>query len=219
MPSKPPVLRPPRPRRQPQTDHRRWHNGSDIEMSLFARSLDKAARALLEKLKPDAGPKAEWDACPIILLYRQGLELRLKALVDAGNNFLPSPTDSITLRKTRSLRWLAQIVCQIIKAVEWEDVFRCEGVSSLADFAALVNEIESLDPVSCIVHSPSRGRNFSAPPRLQPAVVNRFIGQVEALLALLDATADGLSATWDLRMAGMSEEEIRSAIRSGGTVH
>jgi hypothetical protein len=38
---------------------------------------------------------------------------------------LPTPTDPLTLAKTRSLRWLAQIVGQIIKAVGWENEFKC----------------------------------------------------------------------------------------------
>jgi hypothetical protein len=70
-------------------------------------------------------PKTAWDACPVILLYRQSVELHLKALVDEGCNFLPSPTDPISLYKTHSLRWLAQIVCQIVKTVQYRKL--CGG--------------------------------------------------------------------------------------------
>jgi hypothetical protein len=78
--------------------------------------------------------------------------------VGEGSNFLPSPTDPLTLAKTRSLRWLAQIVCQIIRAVKWENEFKCEGVASLADFSALIAELEALDPVAVAVRSKHRGR-------------------------------------------------------------
>ena len=45
----------------------------------------------------------------------------------------------------------AQIVCQVIKT-GWESDFTCEGVPSLAESSALINEFESLEPVSCAVH-------------------------------------------------------------------
>jgi hypothetical protein len=82
------------------------------------------------------------------LLYRDALELHLKALVGEGSGFLRSRTDPISLSPTRSLRWLAQIVCQIIRTVGWESDFTCEGVSSLADFSALIDEVESFNPVT-----------------------------------------------------------------------
>jgi hypothetical protein len=93
------------------------------------------------------------------------VELRLKALVGEGSKFLPSPTDPITLSQTHSVRWLALIVCQIIRKVRWENEFKCEGVSSLGEFGAVVAELESLDPVSCAVRASSRGRVGSVPPQ------------------------------------------------------
>ena len=118
---------------------------------------------------------------------------------------MPSPTDSITLSQTHSVRWLAQIVCQIIRAVKWENQFRCEGVSGLADFSAAVAELEALDPVALAVRSSSRSRVGSVPPQLQPSNVIRFAKELDALLNVLDSTADGLAATWDLQQEGMLE--------------
>ena len=57
----------------------------------------------------------------------RSIELHLKTLVDEGSNFLKEGTDPLSLAKTHSLRWLAQIVCQIIKAVRWENEFKCDG--------------------------------------------------------------------------------------------
>jgi hypothetical protein len=89
-----------------------WHNGADAEIHLYSRALQKAARALVQTLEPERNPETVWDVCPIIWLYRQALELHLKALVGEGSNFLKSKTDPISLYRTHSLRWLAQIVCQ-----------------------------------------------------------------------------------------------------------
>jgi hypothetical protein len=87
-------------------------------------------------MKGGHNARTDWDVCPVVLLYREALELHLKALVGEGSSFLKSRTDPISLSRTRSLRWLAQIVCQIIRRVGWESEFTCEGVSSLADFSA-----------------------------------------------------------------------------------
>jgi len=194
MKKKPPVVRFPKAKAKAETADRSWHNGGDIEIDLYARSLHKAAKALIDTLDLEPNSKTAWDACPVILLYRQGIELHLKALVGEGCNFLPSPTDSITLYKTHSLRWLAQIVCQIIRAVKWESHFKCEDIASLADFSALVNELEALDPVSCAVQSGRRGRDGSVPHQLQPPNVVQFAKKLDGLLDLLDVTADALAA-------------------------
>jgi hypothetical protein len=41
---------------------------------------------------------------------------------------------------------LAQFVCQIVIALKWETEFRCEGVENLANFKAMIEEINSFDP-------------------------------------------------------------------------
>jgi hypothetical protein len=113
----------------------RTRGRADVEIHFCARSLQTAAKALVEKLELDRKPGNDWDVCPITLLYRQALELHMKAVVGEGGNFLASPIDHITLLKTHSLRWLAQIVCQIIKGVRWESEFRCEAYQLLPSSA------------------------------------------------------------------------------------
>ena len=199
MKKKPPVLRFPKPKKVAQPDERTWHNGGDIEIDLYARSLHKAAKTLITTLDLQPNPKTAWDACPVVLLYRHAVELHLKALVDEGSNFLKERTDPITLYKTHSLHWLAQIVCQIIKAVKWEGEFKCEGVASLADFSALVSALEALDPVAVAVQSRNRRPDAWVPSQLQPPKVLQIAKRLDGLLELLDVTADALATTWDQR--------------------
>jgi hypothetical protein len=189
-----------------------WHNGADVEIHLYARSLQKAAKALVKQLGFDAKPGNDWDVCPIISLYRQALEIHVKAVVGEGSNFLASPTDHITPYKTHSLRWLAQIVCQIIKAVRWENEFSCEGVSTLAEFSALVNQLEALEPVSCAVHADKRGRPGVIPAQLQRSEVAELFPKLDALIDLLAATADGLAATWDQKVVAETDIEFNPTI-------
>ncbi len=209
MPKKPPVIKFPTPMEIPGPDDQSWHNGGDIEIALYARSLQIAAKKLIATLDLEPNPKTAWDACPVILLYRQAVELNLKTLIDHGNNFLPTPTDSISLSKTHSLRWLAQIVCQIIRAVGWESEFKCEGISTLAEFSALVAELESLDPVAIAVTVGRSRRDGSVPPQLVPPKIVQFAKKLDALISLLDATADGLAAQDDL----LAEDDFKPTIQ------
>src|SRR5580698_5511437 len=197
MKKKPPGIRFPDPMAAPQNDDRHWHNGGDIEIAFYARSLHKAAKKLIGTLDLQPNPKTAWDACPVVLLYREALELHLKALVDEGGNFLKSPTDPLSLAKTHSLRWLAQIVGQIIRAVKWESEFKCDGVSTLADFSALVGKLEELDPVALAVFPGNRRPDGWVPDQLLPPNVVQIAKRLDALLDLLDSTSDALAATDD----------------------
>jgi len=174
-----------------------WHNGGDIEILQYARSLQNAAKTLTGKLNLDKSDETGWDICPVVLLYRQALEIHLKMVVGEGSNFLPSPTDPVSLSTTHSLRWLAQIACQIIKAVKWESEFKCEGVSSLAGFSAVVSEVEAFDPVGRVIRS--AGSPNCASEFLRNFDIFKFATKLDALLQLLDSTADALAAEWDQR--------------------
>jgi hypothetical protein len=165
--------------------------------SASARSLRKAAKTLIATLDLTPNTKGAWDACPVVLLYRQAVELHLKALVDEGGDFLKERTDFISLAKTHSLRWLAQIVGQIIKAVKWENEFKCEGISSLAEFSALINELEELDPVAVAMRPANRRPDGWVPNQLLPPNVVRCAKRLDALIDLLEATTDALAATWE----------------------
>ena len=150
--------------------------------------------------------------CPIVLLYRQALEIHLKLTVGEGSNFLKTRTDPISLSGTHSLRWLGQIVCQIIRAVGWENEFICEGVSSLADFTALVSDVESFDPVTRTIRLAVSDGPDSILQYYRAFDVERFAKTLDGLLDLLDATADALAAMWDQR-ADFAEGNFTSFIQ------
>ena len=61
-----------------QPDERSWHNGGDIEIMMYARSLHRTAMKLIAALDLEPNPKTAWDACPVLLLYREAMELHLK---------------------------------------------------------------------------------------------------------------------------------------------
>ena len=196
-----------------------WHGGADAEINLYARSLQKAALSLARALEPQPGTRTPWDVCPIIWLYRQALELQLKALVGEGSNFLKSKTDPISLYRSHSLRWLAQIVCQVIKTVGWESDFACEGVSNLTEFNSLVNEVESLEPVSCAVHFANASDYGSVAQTFQKIDALEFTRKLDALLELLEVTADALAATWEQRAEEAVDGDLGGGNDFGPMIH
>ena len=107
-----------------------WHNGAEAAIEHYARALERSARRSVAAIEED------WAAAAVVPLYKEALELRLKAVISNGGHVLIEPVDGISLAKTHSLRWLAQIVASIVKAVRWDGDFRCEGWPALRSFAS-----------------------------------------------------------------------------------
>ncbi|SPE27893.1 hypothetical protein SBA3_140006 [Candidatus Sulfopaludibacter sp. SbA3] len=208
-----------RPRAKKTGVSRSWHNGADAEIHLYAQSLQKAAKSLVQTLDPERSPETAWEVCPIIWLYRQAVELHLKAVVGEGSRFLKAPADPISLSTTHSLRWLAQLVCQVIKAAGWEGDFTCEGVSDLKEFSSLINEIELLDPVSCAVLFASTRPAGAAARTFQKISGVQFARKLDALLELLDVTADALAATRDQPGEAAVDGDFGGGNDFGPTIH
>jgi len=77
MNKKPPISRIFKPRPKSRSTLPSWHNGADAEIHLYARSLQKAAKTLVEKLEQEHSARTDWDVCPVVFLYREALELHL----------------------------------------------------------------------------------------------------------------------------------------------
>jgi hypothetical protein len=175
-----------------------WRNVPPKDLFLYARSFDKAAKTLAASFQADANPFAEAEVSAVVFMYRHAVELHLKAmLLGDGGNFLATKPDALSVQKTHSVSWLAQFVCQIIAAVKWEKEFKCEGVETLADFKAVVEEVNSVDPGSYVFRCP-------VDPQSESSVVE-FTKKMDAFIGLLESTGDALSAEWDLRSEAPTE--------------
>jgi hypothetical protein len=185
---------------------RKCHNVPPWELFLYARSFHLAAKALAATFLPEANSLSDFDAYPVIFMYRHALELHLKAFVlGEGANFLETKPDPISIRNSHSISWLAQFVCQIITAVKWEEEFRCEGINTLADFKAFIDDVSSVDPGLYTFRWPINPREQSA--------VHEFGQKMDAVIGLLESTADALAAEWDMRS---EVGEIEDDLAGGG---
>jgi len=172
------------------------------DLFFHAQSFHKAAKKLAEAPEFASGLFADPAVYPVVYLYRHALELHLKALVlGEGGNFLATKPDFLSVLKTHSVSWLAQFVCQIVTALKWEPEFKCEGIENLDDFKALVESVNSVDPGQYVFRFPGETEGQGS------FNVRGFATKMDALLALLDSTADGLAAEWDLRSGAVPELE------------
>ena len=173
------------------------------DLFLYARSFHTAAKKLAGLLQLDTSQSADSDVSPVVFIYRHAVELHLKAVVlGDGGNFLATKPDALSIHKTHSVSWLAQFVCQIITAVKWEKEFRCEGIESLADFKAAVEELNAVDPGSYVFRLLVRAEGHDTAPGRGNLTIGDFARRMDALLELLDSTADALAAEWDTREKG-----------------
>jgi len=172
------------------------------DLFLYARSFYKAAKTLAASFRSDGNPFAQAEVSAVVFMYRHAVELHLKSIVlGEGGSFLATKPDALSVQKTHSVSWLAQFVCQIIAAVKWEREFKCEGVETLADFKAVVEEVNSVDPGSYVFRCPVDPQSESS--------VEEFTKKMDAVIGLLESTADALAAEWDLRSAGTVVEADR----------
>jgi hypothetical protein len=167
----------------------------------LAQATHKAAKRLAAALQLDATPLSHFDAYPCLYTYRHAVELYLKDIVlNEGGNFLGNgKPDHISVAKTRSLSWLAQFVVQIVTALQWEERFRCEGIEDIVAFKEIIEEVNRIDTASPLFRLPGD-------PRRQNAVaveLRALLRRLDALLDMLNSTADTLAAEWDRRSGGI----------------
>ena len=182
-----------------------WRNVPDHEYSTQAQAYHAAAKKLARLLDVDADPSPipDLDLCPVLSLYRHALELHLKIIVlGEGANFLPARPDVLSVSKSHSLAWLAQFVTQIVTALHWEDEFRTEGIDDLAAFKDLIAEANEIDAP----YRPFRSPIDPAGPAALKTNLLQFLRRLDALLELLDQTADSLAAEWYLHSHPPSDE-------------
>jgi hypothetical protein len=199
---------------RPQNVALKRREGPEQDLWLNARSFHTAAKKLAGALELDSGPFTDFDVSPVVFMYRHAVELHLKALVlGDGANFLTTKPDALSVHKTHALSWLAQFVCQIITALKWENEFKCDGIENLADFKAVIGELNAVDPGSYVFRLPVSAEAKDSIPGRVKLTVREFGRKMDAFLELLDSTADALAAEWDMRTEAAA---IEADVYGGG---
>jgi hypothetical protein len=87
----------------------------------------------------------------------------------------------------------------MITVLDWEEEFRCEGVENLADFKSVIDDVSAIDPDFHAFRCPADCVEPDAVSGELTSTVREFVHRLDAVLDLLDGTADALAAEWGLR--------------------
>ncbi len=164
-----------------------WHWGTAEETRAYIAALLGAARGLRERLDPNVD--RTWEVGPVLSLYRTALVLQLKFAVGEGKRFQKAPTCFLTLGQTDSVRWLGQLLGQILKNLKWQERFRHKSVEGVKGMQELIEEFEEMEVMQAIQF----GRRERRGPGDVPAVlrverVMEVTRRVDELVELLERT-------------------------------
>ena len=83
----------------------------------------------------------------------------------------------------------------------WQQEFKCQGIENLDDFKAIIESVNEVDPGQYVFRFPgeTEARGFFQR--------RKFAQRMDALLELLDSTADALAAEWDLRSGTVEADQ------------
>lgn len=171
-----------------------WHREPEKEFALQAEAYWRAAKALLRNEALDKAPGAFFDACPIIKLYRDSLELFLKAiLLGPGADLVnPSPSRKQVIEANHGLTKLLPDAHRIFALCGWEDAFGGKTVATFDDFEAIVNELEKVDPHSAAFRYPIKKDLTGSVADHFTFSVRGFASTMDEVLATLSSACDAL---------------------------
>ena len=176
-------------RGRPNTVLNFQHN-PEGEFDLYGEAFHRAGKALAARIESD-----DWfhslDACPIVYLYRQALELHFKSIIITGNAVFrlqgsAEPVNESKILRTHSLRKLLTSIRPIMEEMGWMDDASYETVYGFAEMQRVIHEFDDIDPKSYAFRYPvdSKGRG---------SVSHHFSFDVRAFVAQLDPILDLLA--------------------------
>jgi hypothetical protein len=176
-----------------------WNIDPIEEFCCYARAFHEAAKALVQALDLDQSPHCDWNACPVVFLYRHSAELYLKGIVlGDGANFLLSTPDPARILKEHSLKKLFALIREIFKVVDWR-AFECEGFSDIGSLESLILELDGVDPGSHAFRYPVNTKGHGSVKRHFNFSVLEFASRMDPALECLDTVDFGLAAEWEVR--------------------
>ncbi len=183
-----------------------WHGGrSQNELKYYAEAYHKAANKLVEEYG-STGATRDFEAAPIVFLYRHALELYLKAFILGGSSLLRltgkvAMSQQEILNDHKLTRFIAPFEA-IIKQIGWSWDMGVDGLRNKNDFVSLLSEFENVDSNSYTFRYPINKDGASSLPSHFSFDLYQFATQVDALLEILDGgllgIAESLEAAYEM---------------------
>jgi len=180
-------------------------------LRFYAQAFHLAGRRLAEQYGT-TGAVRDFEACPVVFLYRHAFELYLKDFIIGGARLLSLRRKNITpppnILKTHNLGELAKGFERVIEGVEWDWDWGSDGLRTREEFFGLVGEFCSVDKGSFAFRYPMGTDGTPVLPQHFAFSLRQFTVRMDALLELLDGGAFGLDAMYQ------QEEEMLSDMYS-----
>lgn len=172
-----------------------WHGRPIEEFGLYAKAYHCAARRLVSDYGT-TGAVRDFEATPILFLYRHAFELYLKSFVLSGNKILYLRGREMMERKKilGTHRLIEFLPCfeAIIFEVGWSWDMGQNGLRKKSDFVDLINEFEIIDPRSFSFRYPTDKIGKGALSRHFSFNLQLFAQRIDPLLEILDGSLSGL---------------------------
>jgi len=171
-----------------------WRREPEKEFHVYGDAFWNAAKTLLSRNEElDKQPIASFDACVIVYLYRQALELYLKGiLIGRGGELIdPRPSPETVLNAGHSLTKLLPDIRGIFVKCGWDKTFGSQTVT-FDDFTAIVEEFERADPSSFCFRYPVKKNLTAALDHHFTFSVRKFALTMDEVLGTLSWAGDNL---------------------------
>lgn len=169
-----------------------WHGQPINEFGLFAEAYHCAAKRLASDYGNTRSIR-DFEATPILFLYRHALELYLKAFIISGSFLLPRELPKIkTYLKSHRISDLIQYFEAIILKAGWSWDLGIDGLNTKKEFVNLIEEFEKIDPNSFAFRYPTTKTSYEALPHHFSFNLSSVTQRLDPLLELLDGSLLGL---------------------------
>lgn len=172
-----------------------------FEFELLSEAYHSAANACVEALAKDdtffrAGSgSTAFRALPVIFLYRQALELLLKAIIHTGSSLLDESDGVAATLREHNFEKLRPLVEKIHEKCNLGWNFGVPTMRTVDDFRRLVSEFDAFDSDSTVSRYPVNGAG--GPAIADPTYFNLFVfaEHIDAALDVLNTSPLAVRAT------------------------
>jgi hypothetical protein len=180
------------------------------EFGAYASAFHRAGCQLVKDLASAHGYR-DTDACPIVFLYRQALELYVKGTIVSGERLLALaeqalPITSKLLREHR-LSPLVPALDAVFQIANWSWPVDVPNFGSPSEFGRYLDALESVDPLSFAFRYPTNKAgeaNLSHHFRFN---VITFAETLDPILNLLNGGLTGLDELWQERAEAVYQQQ------------
>lgn len=182
-----------------------FRHAPETEFGVYATAFHEAGRTLLREVLSREGSFFDFEALPIVYLYRHALELAFKSIILAGDRFLEAPVSAqerAHILTTHRLVPLFRAACRVFEARGWGKQLDLPSIATIDDLRAVLEEFDKVDEASA-------GFRYPTDKKLQGSLPHHFMFDLRAFGEVLDPLLDLLeSAEVALDEAEIEQELI-----------